>query len=213
MPHPKEINIYQPNELDLSFADKWPTVDIEKADSQVAQAAKAIRLHYYRQLPLLRLIPYLALEADGRGGWQDEWSRAYGQCMMAIHQEHEAWGSYDMFIELRSGVLIGANSSSSHYVITASETIQFGGDTTWKLARDKEIYLKLAHQDKSLRFSPTQQIKYLQERIKQPYHNRPEEVERALRNKARYKEDLDAMMAALSEAQVIATLKAQGFEL
>ena len=214
MANPKEVRIYQPQiELDSSLTPEWPVQNIEKADAEVSQAARAIRLHYYRQLPLLRQIPYLALEANGRGGWLDEWSRAYGHCMMAIHQENETWGSYDMFIELRSGVLIGAKSSSSHHVITAAETVQFGGNASWNLASDKEIYTKLAHQDERNRFNPADQISYMQERMKNPYHNRPEEVERALRDKARYKEELDAMMAALSEEQVIETLRAQGFDL
>lgn len=219
MANPKEVRIYQPQiELDLSLTPEWPVQDIEKADAEVSQAARAIRLHYYRQLPLLRQIPYLALEANGRGGWLDEWSRAYGHCMMAIHQKNKiapgvGGGSYDMFIELRSGVLIGASGSSSHYVITASETVQFGGDTSWNLASDKEIYTMLAHQDDGLRFNPADQIRYMQERSKNPYHNRPEDVERALRDKARYKEELDAMMAALPEEQVVETLRAQGFDL
>ncbi len=210
----QEIIKYQGDlELGISLPVEWPTVDIEKADAQVTLAARAIRLHYYRQLRLLRQIPYLALEANGRGGWLDEWGRAYTHCMMAIHQENETWGSYDMFIELRSGVLIGAEGSSSHFVITPSETVQFGGDTSWKLASDKEIYTKLAHQDEKSRFSPTDEINDMLQRTKRPYHNRPEEVERALRNKARYKLKLDEMMADLPEEQVIATLRAQGFDL
>lgn len=214
MTNPKEIRIYQPKpELNLLLTSEWPVQDIEKADSEVSQAARAIRLHYYRQLPLLRQIPYLALEANGRGGWLDEWSRAYGHCMMAIHQENETWGSYDMFIELRSGILIGTKSSSSRCVITAAETIQFGGDASWNLASDKEIYTKLAHQDERSRFNPANEARCMQERMKNPYHNRPKEVERALRDKVRYKEDLDAMMAALPEDQVIETLRTQGFDL
>ncbi len=210
----KEIRIYPPQTgLGLSLPQEWPVQDIEKADTKVSQAARAIRLHYYRQLPLLRQIPYLALEADGRGGWEDEYSRAYTQCMMAIHQESEIWGSYDMFIELRSGVLIGAEGSSNHYVITASETVQFRGETSWNLASDKEIYTKLAHQRKEDRFNPIGEISYMQQMIQKPYHNRPEEVERALRNKARHKEELDAMMTALPEELVITTLRAQGFDL
>lgn len=214
MANPKEVTTYQPQtELDFSLVTEWPIQDIEKADSEVSKAARAIRLHYYRQLPLLRQIPYLALEANGRGGWLDEWARAYDSCMLAIHKENETWGSYDMFIELRSGVLIGTNSSSSHYVITAAETFQFGGDVSWNLASDKEIYTKLAHQNESRRFNPANNIRYMQERIKDPYHNRPDEVERALRDKARYKEKLDVMMTALPVEQVIGTLKAQGFDL
>lgn len=214
MSNPREVRIYQPQiELDLSLTPKWPVKDIEKADVEISQAARAIRLHYYRQLPLLRQIPYLALEANGRGGWLDEWNRAYSHCMMAIHQENETWGAYDMFVELRSGVLVGAKGSNSHYVITTAETVQFGGHASWNLASDKEIYTKLAHQDERNRFNPADQIRYMQESMKNPYHNRPDEVERALRDKARYKEKLDAMMAELPEEQVIETLRAQGFGL
>ncbi|PWU24154.1 hypothetical protein C5B42_00450 [Candidatus Cerribacteria bacterium 'Amazon FNV 2010 28 9'] len=197
---------------EVALPIEWPDRDIEIADAEVTQAARAIRLYYYRQLPLLRMIPYLALEANGRGGWLDEYSRAYGSCVMAIHQENETWGSYDMFIELRSGVLIGAKASSNHYVITTTETVEFGGDVTLSMASDKEVYTKLAHQSGDVRFSPADEISYMRKMIQKPYHNNPQEVESALRDKAEYKKELDVMMAALPLEQVIAILRSQGFD-
>src|SRR5690606_35876258 len=111
----REITVFQLNresgkELDIPFTSEWPDEYIENADAMVAQTADAIRLFYYRQLPLLRQIPYLALEANGRGGWNDELNRAYTSCIMPIHQEGEYRGPFDMFIELRSGALINTTS-------------------------------------------------------------------------------------------------------
>ncbi len=218
MSNPIEIGEQNSGSKEIAFPLEWPTKDIEIADAEISRAAHAIRLFYHRQLPLLRQIPYLALEANGRGGWRDEYSRAYGGCMMAIHQEGETFGgystgSYDMFIELRTGVLIGAESSKRTVIITPYETSDFGGDVTWTIASDREVFIKLAYQDEERRFNPSAEIAYMKEMIKKPYHNEPKELARALENKKRYKERLDKKMAELPVEQVIATLKAQGFKL
>lgn len=217
MSYPLELGEQNSGSKEIAFPLEWPTKDIEIADADISRAAHAIRLYYHRQLPLLRQIPYLALEANGRGGWLDEYSRAYEECMMAIHQEREIFGgyrggSYDMFIELRTGVLIGAESSERTFVITPYETSEFGGDVTWKIAGDREIFVKLAYQDKKRRFNPAGEIAYMQEMMKKPYHNDPEEVARALQDKKEYKRRLDRLMAELPVEQVITTLRAQGFD-
>src|SRR5216684_4502715 len=124
----------------------WPESTIAEADSQVGAAARAIRLYYFRQLSVLRQIPYLALEANGRGGWLDNYYRAYRECLYPMHQEHETWGAYDLFLELRSGVLLGASTTPSEYVITLEQTFRLGGESSMGMASDEEIYVKLAHQ-------------------------------------------------------------------
>ncbi len=209
-PSTEENRILSPNE--------WPTSQIEDVDTEIVKAAREIRLYYYKQLPLLRQIPYLALEADGRGGWNDEYGRAYDQCMMAIHRQGEVLGSYpsgsyDMFIELRTGMLIGAQTSQSTTVITPFETIQIGGDSHWGLATDREVFLKLAYQDERRRFNPTNLIKWMTEGAKDPYHNEPEAVVKALKQKEQDKLNLDKMMSDLPIDQVITTLREQGFEI
>ncbi|MBI2326331.1 hypothetical protein HYU91_03000 [Candidatus Collierbacteria bacterium] len=192
---------------------EWPNQAVENADKIVAQAAWEIRQYYFRQIHLLRQIPYLALEANGHGGWLDECGRAYRHCIMAVHQEEETFGSYDMFIELRSGVLIGATSPDKSYYITPAQTIQFGENASLSCAGDKEIYTKLAHQDERFRFNVIDKIHYLKEMAERPYHNQPEEVADAFRDKEQYRLELDEMMATLPEEQVLDVLRSRGFDI
>lgn len=207
---PRSIEIMHPTNATendtLAPQAEWPVDAIEVADTEVIQAANAIRLFYYRQIPLLRQIPYLALEANGRGGWLDEYQRAYSECMMAIHKESN--GQYDLFIELRTGVILGATSLSC-YASSAVGGYEFGDIATWNVAENRDIYTKLAHQRESVRFTPRAVLQEMQELIKKPYHNKPRQVEEALREKANDKVKLDQKMAELSLEKVIDTLRAQ----
>ncbi|KKP44371.1 MAG: hypothetical protein UR36_C0018G0036 [candidate division WS6 bacterium GW2011_GWF1_33_233] len=75
------------------------------------------------------------------------------------------------------------------------------------------LQIQLGHQDKDERFIPTHVIDLMQEMIKRPYHNNPEEVEREIAQKEMAKLGLDRMMKELPEDEVIENLRVQGFEI
>src|SRR5258708_11257981 len=127
-----------PDDSVSGTSDEWPALTIVAADREIGTATRAIRLYYCRHLSALRQIPYLALEANGRGGWLDNYYRAYRECLYPIHQQHETWGTYDLFIDLRSGVLLGASTTPSEYVITREQTFRLGGESSVGMASDEE---------------------------------------------------------------------------
>ena len=189
---------------------EWPNIDVSEVDKEISDGAYAIRLFYFRQIPLLRQIPYLALEVNGRGIWKNSFSRAYYKGMIDIH---ESRGYYDMFLELRTGVLLSTNPSPNCNENIPLERFGLNLDDSLYLATDKEIFTKLGHQDKDERFIPTHVIDLMQEMIKRPYHNNPEEVEREIAQKEMAKLGLDRMMKELPEDEVIENLRVQGFEI
>lgn len=197
---------------ELAKQSEWPDKEIEKANAEIVKAARAIRLHFYRLIPILRRFPYYALEADGRGGWLDSYNLAYTSCIFGVHKENESWGSHDLFLELRTGSLIGAKTSSSNYVIAGMSTFEFGGDTTMHVASDTEIFSKLAGQDPRYRFDPIWYTEHLIEQSKKPYHNSPEEVERSIERKELARQHLDQMMASIPLEEVLTKLRELGFE-
>ncbi len=189
-------------ELPTSTETGWPDNLIKKADAEISNVAAEIRKYYYRLVPLLRQIPYLALEADGRGGWSDDLGLAYECCIMPIQQTDIGGGIYEMFIELRSGELIVANRPNSHYVVTANDTFDFGGNNHWSFASDEEVFNILAHQDRESRFNPIKIIQHLRNMTNTSYHNSQKEVQDVLREKRLIKEKLNRMMKSLPPVMV-----------
>lgn len=194
-----------PNLLSIS----WPQEEITATDTVIATAAKAIRTYYFRNLPLLRQIPYLMLEANGRGGWLDTYSRAYFHCQYPIHKESLG---YDLFLELRTGLILSPSSREFIYFPTLPDPIRIGGRDRFGIATDVEVFHKLAHQDPQYRFDPYLLTQSLQEEIKQPYHNDPNYVAKAIKRKEQTKLELDEFVAELPLEIVLATLRQQEFE-
>ena len=79
----------------------WPT-------ELIHTTAESIRKYYLSRIDLLRQIPYLALEADGRDGWNETFSFAYKQCCYPVHIDDG--GYYDLVVELRTGLLATVDS-------------------------------------------------------------------------------------------------------
>lgn len=204
-------------EKDLSIlgVNDWPENEIERADEEVAKAASAIRLYYYRQIPLLRQIPYLMLEASKHGDPMIvDKRRAYSDCLMPIHLDKEWYGYYDLYLELRSGTIVKAGQLES-LSLPGKDRPKFNTISKgWDIVTDREVYKKLAYQDKKYRFVPEKEAAELIEKAKRPLNG--ELVIPKYRGELLepfFKENLDRMMKELPEKEVVRLLKQQGFDL
>jgi hypothetical protein len=59
------------------------------------------------QSEIWKRVPFLALQADGRTGYSDQYSRAYGQGYWAIESSVRS-GSYRVYVDLETGELVSA---------------------------------------------------------------------------------------------------------
>lgn len=60
-----------------------------------------------QQKSLWQQVPYLALQADGRTGYSDQYSRAYHQGYWAVESSVRD-GSYSVYVDLETGELVNA---------------------------------------------------------------------------------------------------------
>ena len=67
--------------------------------------ALGIRDYVKSQVDTWKLVPHLALEADGRSGFSDNYARAYRQGVWAIEASVRN-GSYTVYVDLASGELV-----------------------------------------------------------------------------------------------------------
>ena len=58
------------------------------------------------QASLWQQVPYLALQADGRTGYSDQYSRAYRQGYWAIEPSLMDYGSYMIYVDLETGEFV-----------------------------------------------------------------------------------------------------------
>lgn len=187
----------------------WPLEEILVTHEYICKAGRAISEYYYQRLPILRQLPYLCLEADGRGGWDDGYSQAYTECILPIHKTEDSWGANDLFIELRTGMLVFGQKSESHAVITNLGSFHIGGKQYAEIATDVDIFMALA--DTKPQFNPEELMSELIARKEKQFHNNRETVDTWLQKKARLKANLDLMMAQVPEEIVLQTLRSQGF--
>ena len=191
---------------------EWPISHIEQADEAISEAAKEMRLFYYRQLDFLRQIPYLALEANGRGGgWNDDYKDAYHRCLYPIHRDLASRRGTEMYIELRSGVLLGTSAALGSPKTQLEGVPESQREETWTRMSDREIYTILTNQTEASRFVPSKFVAHLQQKMQRPY--RAGNVEEILNKKAQQWEQLDAMMQALPKTEVLARLREEGYSL
>ena len=86
------------------------TFDPKKAIvSATAALAENIRTYARSQKELWQLVPWLALEADGRSGYLDNYSRAYHLGVWALRASCSG-GSYSVYVDLATGELIRAGT-------------------------------------------------------------------------------------------------------
>jgi len=199
-------------DLSIQVVTEWPNESIERADEEVIKAARAIRLYYYRQIPLLRQIPYLMLESYKQGGTKGvEQSRAFTDCLMPIHLNKEWYGYYDLFLELRTGTIVKAEQLESLSLPGREKPMFNTISKGWNVATDREVYKKLAYQDEKLRFVPEKNVSKLIEELGNPLDGGF--VNNGDTNGKNYKERIDFMMNELPKKVVVDLLRKQGFDL
>jgi len=71
------------------------------------ELAKEIRSFSKSQKEFWQLVPDLALEADGRSGYSDNFSRAYHNGVWAVDSSKDNTG-YNVYVDLATGELISA---------------------------------------------------------------------------------------------------------
>jgi hypothetical protein len=186
----------------------WPEEDLVVVDGYVNRGAELIREFYYRQLHLIRLMPYLALEIDGRGGWNSIYSMAYSNLIFPIHDTRS---HHDLYIELRTGLLLSTQygAPGTGVMATGPAHIEWSGGGGLYPASDKIIYNYLAHD--ANRFTPVRFIEWAIAGMQEPYHNDQASVDMWLREKERVKQQLEKVMAATPYEAVVERLQAQGY--
>ena len=78
----------------------------EEVNSEVRELLQKIRNIAKQQKSLWQQIPYLALQADGRSGYSDQFSRAYHQGYWAVGNTRN--GCYRIYVDLETGELVDA---------------------------------------------------------------------------------------------------------
>lgn len=74
-------------------------------ERDAAALVRGIREYAKSQVEDWRRIPYLALEADGRSGYSDNYARAYRQGVWAVEASARD-GSYTVYVDLATGELV-----------------------------------------------------------------------------------------------------------
>lgn len=65
-----------------------------------------IRQYSRDQASLWQQVPNLALEADGRSGYNDTYSQAYREKTWPVLQQNGGYGRYEAFVDLNTGEII-----------------------------------------------------------------------------------------------------------
>ena len=103
------------------------------------KVVKDMRDYSRSQKELWQRIPLLALEADGRTGFSDNYSRAYRSGFWAL-DESVSGGDYLVYVDLATGELVDAYSASSSISVC---DVDVPKDSALTPAREEEV-LKLA---------------------------------------------------------------------
>jgi hypothetical protein len=81
----------------------------ESIEEQRAALIAAVREYCRQQTPHWQRVPHLALEADGRTGYSEAYSRAYSQGYWALAASLER-GYYRVYVDLATGELVNSFS-------------------------------------------------------------------------------------------------------
>lgn len=79
----------------------------EKLETATKELIDTVRKLSIEQKDTWQKVPYLALQADGRTGYSDQYSRAYHQGYWAIEASVRN-GSYRIYVDLETGELVSA---------------------------------------------------------------------------------------------------------
>lgn len=180
-----------PTELDKNRT-QWP-------ESEKRELAEKIRKYFINRVDLLRQIPSLALEADGRSGWSDSFGRNYDWCMHELHDDH---GYYDVFVELRTGELVHVQSYHDPFHGLFSNDPDHVDIEGVNLATDEQV-LKLATEEEP--FNIEEYVQMLREYAQKPYWSGYQPAENEA-HKEKYREKLKEKMK-LSRANLPENLR------
>jgi hypothetical protein len=75
-------------------------------EQQTQNLVQSVRDYSKAQVDYWKQVPSLALEADGRSGYNDDFARAYHYLTWPVLQENITWGSYKAFVSLETGEII-----------------------------------------------------------------------------------------------------------
>ena len=95
-------------------------MDSAKMIKNVGKVIEDIRNYTTSQKELWQKVPLLALEADGRTGFKDNYSRAYNHGFWALEGSINN-GYYSVYVDLATGDLINPYSSSDQAFEPAGE--------------------------------------------------------------------------------------------
>lgn len=127
---------------------------------QVKKLVKQIRGYSKSQKKLWQQIPWLTLEADGRNGYLDNFSRAYHHGFWAI-ESSKSMGYYSVYVDLETGKLVDAFFASHSF---SMHDIDIPKKSELKPAKNENV-LRISIDE----LDASQIIQELKEKIRQPY--------------------------------------------
>lgn len=128
-------------------------------------------------------VPFLALQADGRTGYSDQYSRAYRQGYWAVESTVHG-GSYSVYVDLETGELVSAfdprkEARDEEVLMIASNPNQLDAvSLVTEIAKDAERPI-------GSYYNAQEQEKWRQETLKE-YNLRPAEYRRKVSKKEVY---------------------------
>ncbi len=150
---------FQTEGFTSNIDQEWIVASSDYETNEIHEYAESVRQYYYSQVELIRNIPYLALIIQDHNCFHSEFVRAYEHCLWGIHLENESYGECDLFLELRTGMLIDAETACN-LMSRSSET------TVIKPASDYCVFTKFNNIEEYRRFVPADLIRYMMENIK-----------------------------------------------
>lgn len=188
----------------------WPSSAIESVNAAIHTACEGIRLYYYSRLPILREIPYAALEVNGRDGWSKDYYYMYQECLYSLVRESEF---PKIYMELRTGMIIYFPVTPTKIMTTPEKIFVTGGEREAHLVDDEEVYRLFTQDYPDIFFDPAEALHDLRTRSFKPYlhENKPELHREELFEKEKDRLALDRLMAALPIESVLANLRSQGY--
>ncbi len=81
-------------------------LNMTSLEAKVRELDELIRAYTQSEKELWRLVPYLALQADGRGGYSSQYAVAYQKGLWIIEHSVDRFGSYTVAVDCATGELV-----------------------------------------------------------------------------------------------------------
>lgn len=104
--------MYNSDELNELISGWENSTWLDNLYIQRTEYADNLRAYSESQVDLWRKIPQLAFYANGRNGWQDNWSRAYQHKIWAISSSTRG-GYFTVFVDLNTGKLVNISYNNN----------------------------------------------------------------------------------------------------